>query len=677
MKKYVLLIAIIFIFILTGCNSQDIPDPEDTLSSFTSNWKQQKFDKMYSILNSKSQQQYSKEEFIRSNEKIYADLKANDIKLTWSELTDKEIKQAKEDKSAAIKLKIQLNTLAGPVEFSKQMDIVLNKPENKDDPAKWEIIWDEGFILPGLDNNGKVLIEREPPKRGEILDRNQMPLALNDVAYNIGVVPNDLSDNPNVLSELSRLLNMSQESIKEEMNASWVQPDYFVPLKVLPASADSALQQLKQLPGVSTRETTGRYYPLGPAAAHLTGYIGKVTQEELKKLPKDKYTDNDLVGKSGLEQMYEEKLHGEEGIKVIVVTESKAGTEEKEVIAEKPVKNGERVQLTIDVNIQEKIYNAYENKAGTSSAIDPKTGEILALISSPAFDPNEFTYGISDNRWNQLMDNPSKPLINRFASTYAPGSSIKPITAAVGIANGTINFKDGVNINGLKWGKKEWGNVKVTRVSTSANPVTLKDALKRSDNIYFAMKAVDMGSKKYIDGMNAFGFGEKIPLQFPIQHSQISNSGKLDEILLANTSYGQGETEVSSLHIALAYTVFLNKGNMLKPSLLLDDKHGEIWHKDLLTENEANKMKEYLRAVVAEGTAKSANDEDLPIAGKTGTAELKLTKEAGGHENGWFIGYPVKDEDILIAMMMENVEHSGSSSYVAGKVKDVLKEIKK
>src|SRR5699024_12740891 len=136
-----------------------------------------------------------------------------------------------------------------------------------------------------------------------------------------------------------------------------------------------------------------------------------------------------------------------------------------------------------------------------------------------------------------------EPLLNRSRSTCAAVSFIKPISAAVGLANDTINFTDRVEINGLTWGKEEWSDVKVTRVSTSDKPVTVEDALTRSDNIYFAMKAVDMGNEKFIKGMQDVGFEEKIPFQMPIEKSQISNDGKLDEILLANSGYGQGEIE--------------------------------------------------------------------------------------------------------------------------------------
>src|SRR5699024_6041400 len=135
---------------------------------------------------------------------------------------------------------------------------------------------------------------------------------------------------------------------------------------------------------------------------------------------------------------------------------------------------GENIQLSIDVNIQEKIFNAYEDSAGTAAMIQPKTGEVLALVSSPSFDPNDFIYGISQANWDQLSENPKNPLLNRFTSTYAPGSVIKPISAAIGLKNGTITHDEGIEINGLTWGKESWGDVKVTRVSATGIPVDLK-----------------------------------------------------------------------------------------------------------------------------------------------------------------------------------------------------------
>ena len=675
MKKLVLIPVIACVcLVLVSCTGIRKADPEDAAADFIDSWQEEDFSSMHAVLSDDIKKDYAKQDFNDRLEKIYQNIDAGNLTIEAKELSKKELKAAHNNKKIDIPIHIKFDTIAGTVDFNKKMPLHLSKDQKE---TKWVVDWDDGFILPGLENEGKVAVEKIEPRRGEILDRNKMPLALNDVAYEIGVTPEEFENEDGEKQRLSELLNMSVEKIDKQLNAAWVEPDYYVPLSVIPAHAVDKFNELKQIPSVSYKETMGRTYPLGKAAAHLTGYVGKITQEELKEHSDESYTDNDFIGKAGLEKMYEKKLHGKPGYQVTVQSQSDAGAGEKEVIAEKPVQNGDHVELSIDVNIQEKVYEAYGDRAGTSAVLQPKTGEVLALISSPGYDPDELTYGITDNRWNELMDDAKKPFTNRFRASYAPGSSIKPITGAVGLANGSIKFGEGVEINGLKWTKEGWGGRAVTRVSTSVQPVTLEDALKRSDNIYFAMKAVDMGEEKFVKGMKAFGFEEEIPMEFPIQTSQISNSDKLDdEFLLANTSYGQGEIEMSSLHVALAYTAFLNDGDMLKPSFLLNDKKSEVWKKDLITEKQADTLKEYLRKVVSEGTAKSANDDDLPISGKTGTAELKLSLDTQGHQNGWFVGYPTDDEDILIAMMMEHVEDVGSSSYVAGKVKDILKQIK-
>ena len=241
----------------------------------------------------------------------------------------------------------------------------------------------------------------------------------------------------------------------------------------------------------------------------------------------------------------------------------------------------------------------------------------------------------------------------------------------------TIDPKEGLNIKGLKWSNgKGWGDYKVTRVSESNGPVDLHDAIVRSDNIYFAMQAVKMGSEALEKGLKQFGLGEDFPYEYPITTSSISSTGKLkDEVLLANTSYGQGELEMSSLHLAIAYSTFLNEGNMLKPTLLANEKTGQIWKENLLSADQAKVIKDALRDVVVSGTAKTAGKQaKFPVSGKTGTAELKISSEDNGQENGWFVGYPTKDEDIIVSLMIEKTK--GKGSYSTEKAIEILNKLK-
>lgn len=264
-----------------------------------------------------------------------------------------------------------------------------------------------------------------------------------------------------------------------------------------------------------------------------------------------------------------------------------------------------------------------------------------------------------------------QPMLNRSSSTFAPGSVIKPVTGAIGLKNGTIEYDKGIEIDGL-----QWEDYNVTRVSTSDGPVDLDDALVRSDNIYFAMKAVEMGGDAFVEGLHEFGVGEEFPYTYPVSDSTISNSGELDDnYLLAHTSYGQGEIEMSALHLATTYSAFLNNGDMIQPTLLTDEETGQFWKEGLVTEEQANQIQESLRNVVTEGTGKPAEEADFPISGKTGTAELKLTGEDSGDENSWFVGYPTDDQDLMIAIMVEGTKNNDRSSGVE-KATEILMDIK-
>src|SRR5699024_10242343 len=191
-----------------------------------------------------------------------------------------------------------------------------------------------------------------------------------------------------------------------------------------------------------------------------------VTAEDLEEHPE--YSESDLIGARGLEQLYEEQLRGEKGYTISAVQPDG----EETILAEKPVQNGENVSVTIDVNIQEKVHESYEDDAGTAAAIDPETGETLALVSSPSFDPNEILYG-DESVWERLDDIDEQPLLNRFAATFAPGSVIKPITAAIGMNDGTLDPHEGVDIDGLTWSKDDnRGVYYVHRVSYSDGHVT-------------------------------------------------------------------------------------------------------------------------------------------------------------------------------------------------------------
>lgn len=667
-----ILFSICVLLILSAC-SKDQPSPEDELVTYIENWSNQSFSDMYETLSDDTKTEYPKDEFIERYEKIYEDMNIEDIDVSFDALSDDAIGKAFEEKDIVVPFEASMESIAGPISFEHEAHLQF---VDKEDDAKWVLDWNPGFIFPALENGGKISFDTETPERGSILDKDSIPLALNDIVYEVGIIPEQLPEDSSAeLERIANILDMSTSSIENALNEEWVEPDLYVPITKIPKTKEDALVQLWEIASIERREVTGRVYPLGEAAAHLVGYVGAVTAEDLESADSGTYGANDVIGKRGLESLYEEQLKGERGITISVTYEDE--DEEDIVLAEKPPEDGEDVQTTIQSYMQKKIFESYEKDAGTAAAIDPKTGETLALISSPSFDPHDFAYGVSQQKRENLEEDTQQPLLNRFTATFAPGSVMKPISAAIGLQDGSLKPDEGIEINGLTW-DNGWKDFKVKRVSTSNKPVDLTDALIRSDNIYFAMKAIDAGVDAYSEGLKNFGFEEDFPFPYPFTSSSMASEGKIDgEILLANSSYGQGELEMSALHLAIAYTPFLNDGDMLQPTLLTSEKSGAVWKEDLLSAEDASTVQDILFKVVDEGTAKKAKRKDFDISGKTGTAELKLSADSTGHENGWFIGYPTKDQDVLIAMMVEKVEGRGGSGFVADKAADLLVDVKK
>ena len=668
MKRAFILFLLLIPLFLVACSEDEQVSPNERFNDFTSYWNEQQFEDMYDMFSMETKDNITTEASVERYKKIYEDLNIDNVQVSFSELSEEELKKIYEEEQTTTTLPftLEMDSLAGPIQFDYEATLILEPVSNEEDAAlEWNVNWDPGFIHPELKDGGEINIRPILPERGEILDRNQMPLAMNDKLYQIGIVPEDLGDNAEQSKEqIASILNISKDKIDSTLNAGWVEDHLFVPITTILPSNEEVYNQLMNIPGVQPREVYERIYPGDEATAHLVGYIGDITAEFLEKTESNEYGPNDKVGKRGIEQLYEEKLKGKKGMEISIQKEN----DEVVTIAEKPVENGETITLTIDINIQEKIYDSFEDDAGTAAAIHPKTGETLALVSAPAFDPNEILYGTSSNIWGKLEDNEQNPLVNRSSATFAPGSVLKPITASVGLNHGTLDPNEGFTIEGLKWSNGEgWGDYEVTRVSLSNGPVDLKDALVRSDNIYFAMQAVKMKSDAFIEGFQDFGFESDFPYEYPIEPSTISADGKLDdEVLLANSSYGQGQLEMSAIHLASAYTTFLNEGNMIKPTLLSSEETGQIWKENLISTEHANMIANILRAVITDGTGKRAEEEsNVPIAGKTGTVELKLTTDAEGSENSWFVAYPHESQDILITMLVEETEDKESGLAIA------------
>ena len=345
-------------------------------------------------------------------------------------------------------------------------------------------------------------------------------LAGEQIASQVGLVPGKMSEDPQAdLETLSGLLGISAESIQDTLDASWVKDDSFVPLKTLEKVNDIQIasgqgdqddlenrqlqDQLLEIPGVMISDTAVRGYPLGEAAAHLIGYVQNITAEELEEHEGEGYSSTSVIGKAGLESLYEKELKGSDGWTISILDEN---GDVKEVVASLPKEDGQEIHLTIDSRLQELLYEQWKEDKGTAAAVNPQTGEVMALISTPAYDNNLFVLGMTQEEWDTISNDPASPMQNRFRAVWCPGSSMKPVTAAVGLTTGTLTDQEDLGADGDQWQEDaSWGDYYVTTLHPCQNAV-MEEAMILSDNIYFAKAALKIGEDTLTSQLQALGF---------------------------------------------------------------------------------------------------------------------------------------------------------------------------
>lgn len=655
-------LSLILSLAVFGCSDNSA---QRIIAAYSVDWQNRNFSAMYTKLSSKVRSTLSQEQFVRRYKEVYEGMgvTALTIKPNFPDKVEK-------DKQGQVHfpVNVSMETLAGKVHFSTEAALVQDK-------GTWAVAWTPQMILPQLTDGDKVRVERFPAVRGEITDRKGRGLAVNGKAIAIGVVPKDLAQNPGSKAQLAKNLNIPEAQIDKELSQSWVKPDYFVPVVKLSIDDKTKAAQLAALPGVIQREEPARVYPFKENSAQLIGYIGTISADELKARQGQGYNDNSLIGKAGLEQLWEKRLKGSDG--GIIYIEDAQGRR-KTVVAQKAAQNGQNIQLTIDADVQQSLYQQLRGDKGTAVALQPKTGEVLAMVSTPSYDPNQFELGMTPELWQSLNDQNQKPLLARFSDSYTPGSTFKLVTAGIGLQSKKLLPEAKVNVPGLKWQKNStWGNYYVTRMVDPGKPVNLADAFVYSDNIYFAQAALNIGKDVFTEESKNFGFGETVPYPYPLTKSQVSAPGGIaSEVQLADTGYGQGKVLLNPLHLALIYSALVNNGDILRPALEHPGTAPQVWKKGVFTPEVANLLRQDLTGVVNNLKGKAYQpSKELQIAGKTGTAELKNSiDDPNAKENGWFVAMDTDNPSLLVAMMVEDVMNRGGSHYVVPKVMKVMEQ---
>lgn len=653
--------------------------PEELLVEYMGYIPKQEYEEMYAMLHIEASGNVSQENFVTRNSAIYEGIEVQNMAVQII---------AYDEEQMTVTYQTSFDTVAGTVSFENEALFIKEEEEYK-------LVWDDSMIFPNLTSSDKVKVSTTQAERGEILDRNGRVLAGKGTASSVGIVPGKLENREEAIAQIAELLGTSPETIEKKLSAQWVKDDSFVPIKTIPRVEEIELMKIEPdeevlkekerherllvIPGVMISDVEVREYPLGEAAAHLVGYVQSVTAEDLEEHAGEGYTVGSVIGRSGMERLYESELKGQNGCRIYIVNSE---GKEKEELACILVQHGQDIQLTIDANLQVSLYEQFKEDKSCSVSMNPYTGEVLALVSTPSYDNNDFIMGLSGEQWTALNEDGDKPMYNRFQQVWCPGSTFKPITAAIGLQSGAIDPAEDYGNEGLSWQKDtSWGSYYVTTLH-AYEPVILENALIYSDNIYFAKAALKIGLEELESSLTRLGFNEELPFEFKMAESQYSNTEGIEtEIQLADSGYGQGQVLVNPLHMACIYSAFCNDGNVIKPYLVYQNEEvAEYWILGAFSNETANRVLEGTKKVVnnPNGTGYAAHRDDVVLAGKTGTAEIKASKEdTSGTELGWFAIYTAErdvERPILIISMVEDVKGRGGSGYVVKKDNLVLEE---
>jgi len=653
--------------------------PEELLVEYMNHIPAQEYEQMYAMLHIEASGNVSQEDFIKRNSAIYEGIEIQNMAVEII---------AYDEEQLTVTYQTSFDTVAGEISFEKSAFFL----EGEDG---YKLVWDNSLIFPNLASTDKVRVSTTQANRGEILDRNGRVLAGKGTASSVGIVPGKLENREEAIAKIAELLETTSEVIEKKLSAQWVKDDSFVPIKTIPRVEEIELlkvepdedvlkekerhESLLAIPGVMISDVEVREYPLGEVAAHLVGYVQSVTAEDLEEHAGEGYTANSVIGRSGMEGLFEKELKGQNGCRIYIVNSE---GKEKEELACILVQHGQDIKLTIDASLQIALYEQFQEDKSCSVAMNPYTGEVLALVSTPSYDNNDFIMGLSSEQWTALNDDEDKPMYNRFRQVWCPGSTFKPVTAAVGLESGAIDPNEDYGNVGLSWQKDaSWGSYYVTTLH-AYEPVILENALIYSDNIYFAKAALKIGYEEMESSLTQLGFNAELPFEIKMAKSQYSNSESIEtEIQLADSGYGQGHVLVNPLHLACIYSAFCNEGNIIKPYLVYQNEvSAEYWISGAFSSETASRVLEGTKKVVndSHGTGYAAHRDDIVLAGKTGTAEIKASKDdTSGTELGWFAVFTAEEtveRPILIISMVEDVKGRGGSGYVVKKDSLVLEE---
>ncbi|HCN63226.1 MAG TPA: penicillin-binding protein 2 [Pseudomonas sp.] len=546
-----------------------------------------------------------------------------------------------------------------------------------------------------VSENNRVHVLPIPPERGLIYDRNGVLLADNQPSFNMTITRERAGDTAKVLDNVMSILHLPEEDRVVFTKAMKQARHPFDPSTLLYELTEEQIALLAvnqyRLPGIDVEAQFVRHYPQGDHFAHSVGYVGRINEKEAKQLDPTEYRGTQSIGKTGIERFYEHELHGQVGFEEV---ETNAQGRVMRVLRHHDAVAGKNIVLSLDIHLQEAAEEALGDRRGSIIAIDPKTGEVLAMVSKPSFDPNLFVTGISSKDYSALRDSVDKPLFNRaLRGLYAPGSTIKPEVAIAGLDSGVISASTRVfdpgyfQLPNVDHKYRNWNH-------SGDGWVDLNAAIMRSNDTYFYDLASKLGIDRMHDYMSMFGLGQKVSMDMFEESSGLMPSREWKRSTRRQAWFpgetvilgiGQGYMQVTPLQLAQATALIANKGVWNRPHLAktIDSTppvdENPMPNIVLHDPKEWEQVNHAMQLVMHDprGIARAAaQGVQYRIAGKSGTAQVVAIKQGERYDrlktaernrdNALFVGFaPAEDPQIVISVMIENGEAGGR---VAGPV---------
>ncbi|PYT17284.1 MAG: penicillin-binding protein 2 [Acidobacteria bacterium] len=545
-----------------------------------------------------------------------------------------------------------------------------------------------------LSDNNRLRRVTIKPLRGVITDAEHRVLANNRVAFNVRLDREKVTDMKTFFPRLAGILEMPESTLRDRIARYRGRPVFEpVVLKEDVDLAEAAYIESRRLElrGLSVEVESRRNYLYGPLAAHALGYVGEVSEDQIKTDPSGEYELGEIVGKDGVERQYDEDLKGDKGWKQVVV--NSLGREIQEIEAGRKPDPGRALRLSLDLDLQRALEAAYADEAGSAVFLDPASGAILAIISRPAYDPNVFAHRFSQDIWGGLVNDPRRPLQNRVSmSKFAPGSVFKIVMSIAALEDGIATPARGDHCTGTwRFGEKVYQCWAVRKGGHGY--LTMREAIIQSCNIYFYHLGNDMGIDRISKWAHRFGFGEPTGVDLPHEESGTvpDPDWKRRTVLrdpiwhpgeTISVSIGQGALEVTPIQMAMFAAAIGNGGTLYRPHLLLsrevregieeDERQDHVIRRVELRPRTLEVIRDAMWGVVNEdGTGGRAKIAGRDICAKTGTAQVfrasrdidadKLPKDKRDH--AWFVGFAPKDNPrIAWAVFVQNGGHGGTTA---------------